>query len=758
MSGKRHSARGSVTAVALALAAIVLVVSSTSSAATTAANFTGHWSLVDHITAGPETGQDFPWQGDWTQNGSQLTGTGGYTIVGTVSGSTVSFTTTSGGAYVATFHLTMSADGKSLKGTAKDNEGRSATVTATGAGVPAKKDAPHIKGRVTDSFREGVDNVRVVAQGKGGSKQSITSHGGYYDITLAMLKKPASYRVSASNKLYKHIDPKVRTVTARPNADAFAAFTVPTGKLRGTIRELDCAPASALLAVAPDCRGRKISTAAVVEIHGDQVDKKYIKVKADGTYKFKVPVGKYDVRVNSLTLARGTHADVCKEDRRIPVATDAVDPDPVACDDIVDVEAKKGAVKTTDFVAVPRVIVPRLRLLVFDRQNKPHDTVSVQAGLRDPVDPELFGSYGLRSGKDQYPVVQCRTGCATIEAIARDLLGRPVKGARFTGITATPIKPSISVTPDNENGVACFTARNVPDLKSRDCLHEEFTDADGRALGIYAAPGIVPEIPAINHPDLVTTYIRATAKAHKYADAPIAAGPLVIVPNELAGSSHSATLVLNNQRDVNELNLITDPNTTKQGLVHVVRTIPEACGTVSSYFLGKKFPIVSQLCDALEVPATLSKSVLEKYVDMVGSGFLTSRLGLRSEGFLASFTKARFPDKLEDAPTSATELLNIVIPDSVTPAARFLSDYLKDWRKLHGGDHFDSNGDLVRSPIGLGEQVVLRVFEVSHYALSGGDLVRVPGVYLSVQASFQPEPQTLLVTGEEGYDPLRWLG
>ncbi|HXD54246.1 MAG TPA: hypothetical protein VN618_05795 [Solirubrobacteraceae bacterium] len=132
-------ARTAVAAVAGVAAALVLTLSSGSSASSIA-DFTGHWSLVDHVVSGPETGEDYPWSGDWTQTGSELTGTGGYTIVGSVSGSTANFKTTSGGKYVATFHLTMSADGKSLSGSAEDNEGRSFTVTATGAGKPATEE------------------------------------------------------------------------------------------------------------------------------------------------------------------------------------------------------------------------------------------------------------------------------------------------------------------------------------------------------------------------------------------------------------------------------------------------------------------------------------------------------------------------------------------------------------------------------------------------------------------------------------------
>lgn len=141
MLGRRHLARGSIAVVVLAVSAIVLIVSSSSTASTNA-DFTGHWSLVDHVTSGPNQGQDFPWEGDWTQAGSALTGTGGYSIVGSVSGSTASFTTTSGGAYVATFKLTMSSDGKSLTGTASDTEGRSFSVTGAGDGKPATPETP----------------------------------------------------------------------------------------------------------------------------------------------------------------------------------------------------------------------------------------------------------------------------------------------------------------------------------------------------------------------------------------------------------------------------------------------------------------------------------------------------------------------------------------------------------------------------------------------------------------------------------------
>lgn len=738
----------------LAVAAF-LVTGGVSSAATDA-DWTGHWSFVDYCVSGPAGCPGvYTYEIDFVQTGGSVTGTGSsYTISdGRASGSTLTFTAVGSGAYRAPFHMTMSADGKSATGTATDSDGRTFTVTATGNGKPA--DGTHIKGRVTDSFKEGVDNVRVVANGKGGRKQSITSDGGYYDIKLSDIKKAATYNVSASNKLYRFIDPRVRKVTVKPNGTGYAAFTVATGKLRGTVRELDCRPNGQQAPTAASCRGRKVPSSAIVELRGDQVGRKYAQVEPDGSYEFKVPVGKYDLRVNRLDTSAAKGADVCKENPRIPAMRD----DEVGCDKVVDVEAKKGAVKTTAFVGVPRIIAPKLRLLTFNRINKPYETASIQAGLNDPEDPELFGSYGSGSGKSDYPVVRCKSGCATIEATARNLFGKPIKGARFKGIVADPITPALGVTPGNEQGVACFAERNLPDRKHRVCRLNGSTDANGRALGIYAAPGIVPGSITQQRDGQVYTTIRTTATAPGYTDAPVSAGPLVITQNERVGTRRTSRLVLT-QADADVLNIITDPNTVKQGFVHLVRTIPEACEKMARYLLpvpkkGKSGLLrtgIDKICGVLETPATLSRPLLEKYVDLLGATFVTSRLGIRADGLLAAFKW-----NADSIPTSSNELLNLIIPNTVTPATRSISDYLKAWRKLHGGDHFDANGKLVREPIKAGERVILRLFEVSHYSIESGILKRTPSIMLSLQADFLPAPQTLIVTGDQGYEPLRWL-
>lgn len=159
-------------AIVTVLAGLLITGRVTSASAANDADFTGTWSLADYVTSGPQKGQSYPWQGDWTQNGTQLTGTGGYSITGSVSGSVASFVTTSGGAYVATFRLTMSADGTSLSGTAEDNQGRKFSITGSGNGKPPATSKPpklpaidpaKAKGRIKDISG---GNVTVIRDGQ----------------------------------------------------------------------------------------------------------------------------------------------------------------------------------------------------------------------------------------------------------------------------------------------------------------------------------------------------------------------------------------------------------------------------------------------------------------------------------------------------------------------------------------------------------------------------------------------------------------
>lgn len=124
---------------ALALVGVLLVSLAAGVAISAAGNadWTGHWSIVDQCTGGPCTGNTYTWDTDLVQTGGTLTGTGVYTVQGTASGASASFTASGYGGYVAQFHITMSSDGKSLSGTATDNQGQSFTITGSGSGKPA---------------------------------------------------------------------------------------------------------------------------------------------------------------------------------------------------------------------------------------------------------------------------------------------------------------------------------------------------------------------------------------------------------------------------------------------------------------------------------------------------------------------------------------------------------------------------------------------------------------------------------------------
>jgi FecR protein. len=112
--------------------------------AATNADWTGHWAFTDYCTSGisgcPGT---YVFDIDLVQTGTAVTGTGSpYTSTGTASGSSYTFTAMGSPPYTATFHMTMSADGKSASGDATDYQGRVFTVTATGNGKPPTSDRP----------------------------------------------------------------------------------------------------------------------------------------------------------------------------------------------------------------------------------------------------------------------------------------------------------------------------------------------------------------------------------------------------------------------------------------------------------------------------------------------------------------------------------------------------------------------------------------------------------------------------------------
>ncbi len=159
---------------AAALVVVLLLVSVGATGALAAAkpDFTGHWSIIDHCIGGGCSGRDFYLEEDLVQSGGKLTGSGGYVVDGSVSGASASFTATGYGGYVATFKVTMSSDGKTLKGTASDTQGQTFTITGQRAGgtvtAPATP-APALDPTVAPNlcaFKPSCDGIGVRTSGK----------------------------------------------------------------------------------------------------------------------------------------------------------------------------------------------------------------------------------------------------------------------------------------------------------------------------------------------------------------------------------------------------------------------------------------------------------------------------------------------------------------------------------------------------------------------------------------------------------------
>ena len=620
----------------------------------------------------------------------------------------------------------------------------------------------HIKGRVTDSFKEGVDNVRVVARGKGGSKQSITSDGGYYDIQLAKLKKPATYTVTASNKLYRQIDPKVRTVTARPGKDAFAAFTVATGILRGKVSELQCDEP----VTKATCGKRERRNGIAVRFQGSQIGIKGDLTKSDpdgGEYSIKVPAGD-DYTVYIQDKDAGDGFDACLEDTAIPVipAAGKAD-DEVKCKHAVKVKAVKGARTSRDFVLVPHVLSATMDLLTFDKANRPRPASAIFSGLSDPLSPELFGDFGSGSRKTDYPIVRCRSGCATIEVRTQNLLGAPAKGSTVRGLASTPISPAYGVTEDNMDGRPCFIKRDSAEKAFRTCYDTARVDDNGRALGVYAAPGISPgpQLQELDRP--VTTFIKANVTAPGYHDTVVGAD-LTIKPNLRPG--RKGTVIKVDAATGAWLNTWTDPNTVERGVINTIKLIPEACDAFQKFLYdnvfghvltvvtrGKnvKIPLISKVCDTISAPSDIARVAFDNLDDKLLSIWLINQLGIREHGLISSFGIR------DSGPFTSLGDVTKLIPAATTPANRFVAEYMRAWRLAHGPNFTAADGSTQAPKIKENETLQFRVYEVSHYGFVSGVMTRKPAVMISLRASLVPAPRTLVITAADGYDPLTWL-
>lgn len=628
----------------------------------------------------------------------------------------------------------------------------------------------YLKGRVTDSFREGVDNVRITARGKGGTKTSVTEKGGYFEIKLAPMKKPATYTVTAFSRDHDQIDPRRHTVTVKPGGTGYARFTVATGKLKGTVRELLC-PAPVTQA---NCRQRQPRAGAVVEVRGSRISKKFIRTKADGSYEIKVPVGTYTVRVNRLDV--DGKATVCKENPAIPAfAGTGRDPAPPVCDQVVDVTAAKGAFKTTDFIAVPPRIVASVDLLAFRRgQRAPRPVNQITAGITDVVKDSLLGETGDRSGR--YPTIQCRSGCAVIEVLVRDLFARPVEDFSAEVVPAGISTTDYSVTEGNEAGYTCLLGSGSRgQVPSRCFLRASVTNAKrGRVLGLYAAPGVVSgdvlQLPAATISAPVR--IRVERKVPKLdAEGKVLRGPdgkpvSVVVrdvatetirtaPNRLTRRG-SITL---SRGDADLLNFYTDATVDRWLADKLFKLAPRACETFERYLADKvfdgvesvtikgrtvKIALLNQVCEILKSGRDVAQPLLNSFDDRYIALALLQQAKLPLPGLIDIFGWGTnvTPGDLVSKP-SPKDIAIRLIPRNSTAATGWLADWVRAWRKALG------------RPFRPGDPYSLQIHEVTHFAGSTLNLALTPAVHLSLFAPVLPKPTNLVVT--QDYDPFVWL-
>ena len=159
----------------LVVVAVMVVVSTGSAGARpSAVSWSGIWSIVDHGTAGRAAGNDYTWTMTLAQSGSALKSVKAspetYSVHGTATGSAASFTVNGCCNYVAKFTVTLSADGKTFKGSWTDSQGNAGTAVGTRTGgAPSGS----ISGRVVESVcgesscsEKGVAGVSVTAAGK----------------------------------------------------------------------------------------------------------------------------------------------------------------------------------------------------------------------------------------------------------------------------------------------------------------------------------------------------------------------------------------------------------------------------------------------------------------------------------------------------------------------------------------------------------------------------------------------------------------
>jgi hypothetical protein len=663
------------------------------------------------------------------------------------------------------FDLQATATGKAPSGSAikGTGAGRLTTKTRCDNADPltppvariADTNCARISGRVVDSFGEGVGNVKLVATPSKGRKLTrITPENGYFTFTLTPPSNVGKVVIVPDPVGDDKITPDKLTVTVAPGKTAFARFDAEVGIVSGEVAELLCPEP-----VTPtNCRKRIPRSGAVVELSGTGVrQKKFDRTRAEGSadkvpfanYRFKVPPGRYKVLVNRLDVGDPRHQHICRADPRLPVVTDTVEADrPAACAarlknsrEEVPVTVEKGKKADIDFLAVPKRLLPALEFVTFPR-NSPVKKPEVMSGLTKPEKPYLFGEL-IADDKD-WPTLHCRTGCAVLSARVTNLLGEPLSPVDGS-FTTTSINPGFGVPLEDEDGntdgKACVVARGK-EVKA--CFHIGTANRDGRVLGIYAAPGIVPG-PSLEdaRPDApVTASVGFRAAPgeklrDEYPREESVTETLRIKPNPQFGSSGPSVTL--DAGDATVLNMLTDPDTVKNGVKTTLKAPGAACEQFQKFFLDKVMSKISNFCDKVDVPGKVSDAMFELLDDKALSLMVIEMFGVNQSGLLNGIG-------LPGIPTSPTGL----IPRFTTRANDVISGWLRAWRIAHG----EAAGGAA-NPIRAGEKIQFEIFEVSRMALRNNSLVNRPAVYLTIRSPGYPARGAAVVS--KRYDPVKYL-
>ena len=635
-------------------------------------------------------------------------------------------------------------------------------------------------GHVRDSFGEGVGNVKIRAKPPGKpAKTLITDPSGEFTFTFAKPSNKGSIVVTPEPLADQRITPKSANVTVRPGKKSFVKFEAEVGVIQGEVNELICpAPVSR-----ENCGRREPRAGAVVELRGKGVRKPKFATSGDAGYRFVVPPGAYEVLVNRLAVDVPGNADICEEDKRLPLVADSPSARtrPAECAaaivrtggresyrgrEIVRVRAlRRKQRQTVDFVAVPHRAVPAAELVSF-RGGKASTVTEVRSGLASPEkqgrsDPRLFGPYGP-AGRDYDPalnVIQCRTGCAPVNVRVTNLLGEPLKGAQLS-LSAGPITPAENAvgladgSPTNMTGQMCVVKRN----RAGDCdtSTRGRTDKAGRVLGLYAPPGVVdghalpgplPDAP-IGTVVGVLLERQAVPGRGDYPEEAFTAEPLGIRPNPRVQGTKQFT-----PEQLEFLSLATNPDFVAGGMNawppdvcerivgFMANLLYRTMGRGFSVSLPEKFELNLGLCevDVGRDGVPRRRPVPESVALTVDAFFQAGAVSLTLLDLFG--VDARGVNTMLGISTRGTD---IRLGPAPTPLNTSLAGFVRQRREARGG--------TLRA-----EPITLEIYEVSRLAAVGLVQRAQPALYLHLGADGGAGPSRTTLAIGAGYDPARWL-